>query len=169
MHRVIRGIRYRTCQTNICRGIRSKNVTEHIPAIVSSRLERPRFKAAFRLSQPRFTFRTTYGAFALPRYSPPPSPPPSAPRCTRRCAPVRSLPTLPANEILAEQDPATGGESGFLRTGDLGFLWEAELFICGRIKDLVIVRGRNHYPQDIERTVEGAVAGSVRVRVSSFS
>ena len=42
----------------------------------------------------------------------------------------------------------------FLRTGDLGFMHNDELFICGRLKDLIIVRGSNHYPQDIERTVE---------------
>jgi acyl carrier protein len=42
----------------------------------------------------------------------------------------------------------------YLRTGDLGFLHNGELFICSRIKDLVIIRGRNHYPQDIERTIE---------------
>jgi len=36
---------------------------------------------------------------------------------------------------------------GYLRTGDLGFLHNDELFICGRIKDLIIVRGTNHYPQ----------------------
>lgn len=47
-----------------------------------------------------------------------------------------------------------GGEGPFLRTGDLGFLREGQLFITGRIKDLIIIRGRNYYPQEIERFVE---------------
>ncbi len=49
------------------------------------------------------------------------------------------------------------GESGaaWLRTGDLGFLDQTgELYITGRIKDVIIIRGMNHYPQDIERTME---------------
>jgi thioester reductase-like protein len=44
----------------------------------------------------------------------------------------------------------------YLRTGDLGFLHEGELFVCGRVKDLIIVRGVNYYPQDIEAIVERA-------------
>ncbi len=40
----------------------------------------------------------------------------------------------------------------YLRTGDLGFRLDGELYITGRLKDLIIIRGRNHYPQDIERT-----------------
>jgi fatty acid CoA ligase FadD28 len=44
-------------------------------------------------------------------------------------------------------------EDRWLRTGDLGFFSDGELFIVGRIKDLLIVRGRNHYPDDIEATV----------------
>jgi acyl-CoA synthetase (AMP-forming)/AMP-acid ligase II len=46
------------------------------------------------------------------------------------------------------------GQGPFLRTGDLGFLNHGELFISGRLKDLVIVRGRNHHPQDLEHTSE---------------
>ena len=47
---------------------------------------------------------------------------------------------------------ADSGDGPFLRTGDLGFLKDGELFITGRIKDMIIVRGLNHYPQDMEVT-----------------
>ncbi len=50
-------------------------------------------------------------------------------------------------------------EDLWLRTGDLGFFSEGELFIVGRIKDLLIVRGRNHYPDDIEATVQEISGG----------
>lgn len=46
------------------------------------------------------------------------------------------------------------GDGPFLRTGDLGFLHSGELYVTGRLKDMIIIRGRNHYPQDIELTVE---------------
>ncbi|RUT07252.1 hypothetical protein DSM106972_025130 [Dulcicalothrix desertica PCC 7102] len=45
-------------------------------------------------------------------------------------------------------------EGSFLRTGDLGFILDEELFVTGRLKDVIIIRGRNHYPQDIEATIE---------------
>jgi amino acid adenylation domain-containing protein len=46
------------------------------------------------------------------------------------------------------------GPSRALRTGDLGFFANGELYVTGRVKDLVIIRGRNHYPQDLELTAE---------------
>ncbi|NJL81927.1 MAG: fatty acyl-AMP ligase [Chloroflexaceae bacterium] len=48
------------------------------------------------------------------------------------------------------------GEGPFLRTGDLGFLHKGELYVTGRLKDLIIIRGQNYYPQDIELTVENS-------------
>lgn len=73
----------------------------------------------------------------------------------------------------AELAPAADGDAGdegggagdgadraargpFLRTGDLGFIHDGQLYVCGRLKDLIIVRGRNHFPQDLERTAEQA-------------
>ncbi|MGW7382418.1 fatty acyl-AMP ligase [Streptomyces sp. NPDC054794] len=48
----------------------------------------------------------------------------------------------------------TGHEGRFLRTGDLGFLRGGELFVTGRLKDLIVIDGRNHYPQDLELSAE---------------
>src|SRR3984893_4945756 len=59
-------------------------------------------------------------------------------------------------------NPSPGTPDGpWLRTGDLGFIYEGELFIVGRIKDLLIIRGRNHYPEDIEATVQEITRGRV--------
>ena len=52
-------------------------------------------------------------------------------------------------------------DDGYLRTGDMGFFHDSELFVCGRIKDMIILRGQNHYPQDIETVVEQS-SGLVR-------
>eukprot|EP00574_Skeletonema_japonicum_P004634 CAMPEP_0201723518 /NCGR_PEP_ID=MMETSP0593-20130828/7557_1 /ASSEMBLY_ACC=CAM_ASM_000672 /TAXON_ID=267983 /ORGANISM="Skeletonema japonicum, Strain CCMP2506" /LENGTH=923 /DNA_ID=CAMNT_0048214643 /DNA_START=35 /DNA_END=2807 /DNA_ORIENTATION=- len=51
---------------------------------------------------------------------------------------------------------------GYLRTGDLGFMHNDQLYVCGRIKDLIIVAGRNHYPQDLEATAESIASEFVR-------
>ncbi|WP_317441666.1 fatty acyl-AMP ligase [Streptomyces collinus] len=59
---------------------------------------------------------------------------------------------LATRETFRAQLP--GREGRFLRTGDLGFLRDGELFVTGRLKDLLVVDGRNHYPQDLELTAE---------------
>ncbi|WP_164019479.1 non-ribosomal peptide synthase/polyketide synthase, partial [Pyxidicoccus trucidator] len=64
----------------------------------------------------------------------------------------------PEDTVRDFQARTSDGAGPFLRTGDQGFLQGEELFITGRIKDLIIVRGRNHHPQDIELTAEHAHA-----------
>lgn len=64
-----------------------------------------------------------------------------------------------SSEATFDAHLAGHSESGFLRTGDLGFLHQGELFIVGRLKDLIVVRGMNHHPQDLERTVEKSAPG----------
>ena len=61
---------------------------------------------------------------------------------------------------LADPSPGTP-ESPWLRTGDLGFVSGGDLFIVGRIKDMLIIRGRNYYPEDIEATVGEITRGRV--------
>jgi long-chain fatty acid adenylase/transferase FadD26 len=59
-------------------------------------------------------------------------------------------------------DPSVDTPLGpWLRTGDLGVIYDGELFIIGRIKDLLIVDGRNHYPDDIEATTQEISGGRV--------
>ncbi|RPH89298.1 MAG: AMP-dependent synthetase, partial [Chroococcales cyanobacterium metabat2.561] len=48
------------------------------------------------------------------------------------------------------------GAGPFLRTGDLGFIKDGELFVTGRLKEIILIRGRNNYPQDIEYTVQNS-------------
>jgi acyl-CoA synthetase (AMP-forming)/AMP-acid ligase II/alkylation response protein AidB-like acyl-CoA dehydrogenase/acyl carrier protein len=62
-----------------------------------------------------------------------------------------------------------GGDGPFLRTGDLGFLQDGQLFVTGRHKDLIIVRGRNHYPQDVEDSVSSCHPALVAGACAAFS
>lgn len=61
------------------------------------------------------------------------------------------------------------GDQDFLRTGDLGFLRDGELYVTGRVKDVMVVRGRNHHPQDVEQTAESAHPGLRPTRGAAFS
>jgi fatty-acyl-CoA synthase len=71
-------------------------------------------------------------------------------------------------ELTAEAfKPGPDGQT-WLYTGDLGYLVEGEVFICGRLKDMIIVRGRNFYPSDIEWTVS-ELPGVRRGNVVAFS
>ncbi len=71
--------------------------------------------------------------------------------------------TFHARIIGGNQD-----EEGYLRTGDVGFLHDGELYVCGRMKDMIIVRGQNYYPQDIETVVEEASDLICRTCVVAF-
>ncbi len=59
-----------------------------------------------------------------------------------------------ATERTFQATLADTGEGPYLRTGDLGVIWNDQLYVTGRLKELIIIEGRNHYPQDIELTVE---------------
>jgi long chain fatty acid CoA FadD26 len=65
---------------------------------------------------------------------------------------------------LVDPSPSTPQEP-WLRTGDLGVISDGELFIVGRIRDLLIVDGRNHYPDDIEATIQ-EISGGRAVAIS---
>ncbi|HEX2671405.1 MAG TPA: condensation domain-containing protein, partial [Polyangiaceae bacterium] len=71
----------------------------------------------------------------------------------------RTFPSLPADD---------GARARHLRTGDLGFVLEGRVFVSGRLKDLIIVRGQNLYPQDIERALLGSVPSLRRGRIAAF-
>lgn len=72
-------------------------------------------------------------------------------------------------EEMFGQRPA-GFEAGpaYLRSGDLGFLWQGELYVTGRLKDLIIIRGQNYYPRDIEVLAEDASSHVRGGRVVAF-
>lgn len=67
------------------------------------------------------------------------------------------------------QSPAGQKNPVWLRTGDLGFLYNDELYITGRIKDLIIINGRNYYPQDIEAIAEESHGDVKKTCTAAFS
>ena len=111
-----------------------------------------------------------------------------APRSSTRCAGSRSPPARPARIWLKGasvvngywQQPAASAETfanqladdptagPFLRTGDLGFVHGGSLFVSGRVKDLIIVRGRNLHAEDVEATVERTLATVRRGGCAAF-
>ncbi len=70
---------------------------------------------------------------------------------------------------LLQATRADTGEGPYLRTGDLGFLNQGALFVTGRIKDLILVGGRNLYPHDVELTVEDSWQGLRRGCGAAFA
>ncbi|MFD0019957.1 fatty acyl-AMP ligase [Streptomyces sp. NPDC058382] len=74
-----------------------------------------------------------------------------------------------SSEVFGFLPPGSAdGRGGWLRTGDLGALHEGRLLVTGRLKDLIVVDGRNHYPQDIEESVQRAVDVVRRDRLAAF-
>jgi thioester reductase-like protein len=80
---------------------------------------------------------------------------------TAKCKGYWNNPELTMKQFHARLVDDSPYDDGYLRTGDMGFLHDGELFVCGRIKDMIILRGQNYYPQDIEDIVEKA-SGLIR-------
>jgi thioester reductase-like protein len=78
-----------------------------------------------------------------------------------KCLGYWNNPELTLKQFRARLVDDSPYDDGYLRTGDIGFFHDGELFVCGRIKDMIILRGQNHYPQDIENVVEKA-SGMIR-------
>ncbi|AXE90801.1 fatty acyl-AMP ligase [Streptomyces sp. Go-475] len=75
----------------------------------------------------------------------------------------------PGDVFGAEFADSAAGPGGWLRTGDLGTVLEGQLVVTGRLKDLIIVDGRNHYPQDVEATAQDAHEAVRRDRLAAFA
>jgi thioester reductase-like protein len=85
-----------------------------------------------------------------------------------RCLGYWNRPDLSSQTFEARLDGEPDKDRRWLRTGDLGFMLDGELFVCGRLKDLIIVRGLNYYPQDVEAVVAGH-AGIRKGCVAAFA
>jgi len=87
---------------------------------------------------------------------------------TGKCLGYWNNPELTLKQFRARLVDDSPYDDGHLRTGDMGFFHDGELFVCGRIKDMIILRGQNYYPQDIENVVEKA-SGLIRAHcVAAF-
>src|SRR3984885_3543723 len=71
-----------------------------------------------------------------------------------KCLGYWNNPELTLKQFRARLVDDTPYDDGYLRTGDIGFFHDGELYVCGRIKDMIILRGQNYYPHDIENVVE---------------
>jgi thioester reductase-like protein len=71
-----------------------------------------------------------------------------------KCQGYWNNPELTLRQFRARLVDDSPYDDGYLRTGDMGFIHKGELYVCGRIKDMIILRGQNYYPQDIEHVVE---------------
>ncbi|MFZ3216732.1 MAG: fatty acyl-AMP ligase [Candidatus Acidiferrales bacterium] len=71
-----------------------------------------------------------------------------------KCRGYWNNPELTLKQFRARLVDDTPYDEGYLRTGDIGFFHDGELYVCGRIKDMIILRGQNYYPHDIENVVE---------------
>jgi thioester reductase-like protein len=78
-----------------------------------------------------------------------------------KCLGYWNNPELTLKQFRARLVDDSPYDDGYVRTGDMGFFHDGELFVCGRIKDMIILRGQNYYPQDIENVVERA-SGLIR-------
>jgi thioester reductase-like protein len=85
-----------------------------------------------------------------------------------KCLGYWNNPELTLKQFRARLVDDSPYDDGYLRTGDMGFFHDGELFVCGRIKDMIILRGQNYYPQDIENVVE-RTSGLIRTNcVAAF-
>ena len=85
-----------------------------------------------------------------------------------KCKGYWNNPELTLKQFHARLVDDSPYDDGYLRAGDMGFFHDGELFVCGRIKDMIILRGQNYYPQDIEEVVEKA-SGLIRTNcVAAF-
>src|SRR5580698_2347783 len=73
-----------------------------------------------------------------------------------KCLGYWNNPELTLKQFRARLVDDTPYDDGYLRTGDVGFFHDGELYVCSRIKDMIILRGQNYYPHDIENVVEKA-------------